>query len=69
MFAGERGPHRDALVLGAALALEVSGVAADVDAGRKRVEAVLDGGAAERLVHNLVACSSTALARKETGHG
>ena len=69
VFGGERGPHRDALVLGAALALEVSDVAADLDAGRQRAEAALDSGEAERLIDSLVECSPTPLSKTETGRG
>jgi len=69
VFSGERGPHRDALVLGASLALEVSGAAADLNAARTRVEAALDDGAAERLLDDLARCSPTALPRTESGRG
>ncbi len=52
VFEGERGAHRDALVLGAALALEV---AADVPPvrGVARAEEALDTGAAKRLLDAL----------------
>ena len=46
VFSGaDKGPHRDSLALGAALALEVSGIAAGREA-LARVNAVLDGGKA-----------------------
>jgi anthranilate phosphoribosyltransferase len=51
VFSGvDRGPHRDALVMGAALALEVSGIAGDARDGAARAVAALDSGAAARLV-------------------
>jgi anthranilate phosphoribosyltransferase len=51
VFAGEdRGPHRDALVLGAALALEVAGLADSPRAAAARAAAAIDSGAASRLV-------------------
>ncbi|MEN8143954.1 MAG: anthranilate phosphoribosyltransferase [Gemmatimonadota bacterium] len=52
-FSGQFGPHRDALVLGAALALEVSGQVDDGRQGRARAEAALDSGAAARLIDSL----------------
>jgi anthranilate phosphoribosyltransferase len=58
VFAGrDRGPHRDALVMGAALALEVAGLAADARAGAVRAAAAIDSGAAGRLVAALAAFS------------
>jgi anthranilate phosphoribosyltransferase len=52
VFAGETGPHRDALVLGASLALRVTGSTAEdaID----RVSAVLDGGGAQDLLNRLI---------------
>jgi anthranilate phosphoribosyltransferase len=69
VFGGERGPHRDALVLGAALALEVSGLAVDVEDGRRRADAALDGGAAERLLERITDFSAGPLAAAEGGRG
>jgi anthranilate phosphoribosyltransferase len=51
VFAGEIGPHRDALVLGAALALRVTG--STVEEALGRVSAVLDDGGALDLLHTL----------------
>lgn len=52
VFAGEKGPHRDAIVLSAALVLEVLGV--DKERGAvARVEAALDNGAVTALVKKL----------------
>lgn len=49
VFDGERGPHRDALVLGAALALEVAGEATPAE-GVARAARALDEGAGKRLL-------------------
>lgn len=51
VFAGEPGPHRDALVLGAALALRVTGD--DMASALKRAEEAIDSGAAALLVDAL----------------
>ena len=50
VFQGERGPHRDALVLGAALALEVSGRCRDMSQGAVAAAHALDDGSAARLL-------------------
>jgi len=52
-LAGERGAHRDALVLGAALGLEAAGRAASPRAARDAAEAAIDRGAASRLLDGL----------------
>lgn len=50
-FAGESGPHSDALALTAGLALEVTGAAASLDDGIEAARAALaDGSAADLLV-------------------
>jgi anthranilate phosphoribosyltransferase len=49
----DRGAHRDCLLLGTALALEVAGVAADPGAGVARASAAIDGGAARALLESL----------------
>lgn len=51
VFDGERGAHRDALVLGASLALRVTGV--DRTSAIQRVAAAIDDGSASRLLHQL----------------
>ena len=57
VFEGEEhGPHRDALVLGAALVLELTGRAAGPQGSTERVIATLDDGAAARLLSRL-ACA------------
>lgn len=58
VFAGrDRGPHRDALVMGGALALEVTGLAPDARAGAARAAAAIDSGAAAGVVASLAAFS------------
>jgi len=49
----ERGAHRDCLLLGTALALELAGVVAGPHAGIERAAAAIDGGAARRLLDAL----------------
>jgi anthranilate phosphoribosyltransferase len=46
----DRGAHRDCLMLGAALALEVAAVTADPHEGLARAAAAIDGGAARQLL-------------------
>jgi anthranilate phosphoribosyltransferase len=59
VFDGEKGPHRDALVLGAALALRVTG--STMDEAVDRVSTALDDGDARGLLDSL-----TALADRES---
>ena len=47
------GPHRDALVLTAGLALEVSGVAANMSAGVERAQGSIDSGASAAILEKL----------------
>lgn len=51
VFDGEEGPHRDALVLGASLALRVTGATAEV--ALQRARAALDQGTAQGLLDRL----------------
>jgi len=53
VLAGERGPHRDALVLGASLALRVTGKADDPTEALSMAAAAIDGGRAMALVNSL----------------
>jgi anthranilate phosphoribosyltransferase len=54
VFAGEeRGAHRDCLLLGTALALEVAGIEKDITAAMMHANRALDSGAALRLVNQL----------------
>ena len=57
VFAGEVGPHRDALVLGASLGLRVTGVAAEE--ALERAVGAIDDGAAQRLLGRLSTYRST----------
>ncbi len=50
---GERGPHRDALTLGAGLALEVAGEVATLTDGIRTAGATIDRGAAATLLGQL----------------
>jgi anthranilate phosphoribosyltransferase len=61
VFAGaDRGPHRDALVLNAALALEVTGTVADPIAAVHAAADALDRGDAVRLLERLAAFGQAA---------
>jgi anthranilate phosphoribosyltransferase len=53
VFAGEPGPHRDAIVLGAALALEVTGRALDPVSAVDLAAAALDDGRAMAMLRGL----------------
>jgi anthranilate phosphoribosyltransferase len=46
----DRGPHRDAIVLNAALALEVTGSVPDAAAGVRAAAEAIDRGDAQRLL-------------------
>jgi anthranilate phosphoribosyltransferase len=63
----DRGAHRDCLLLGTALALEVAGVAAEPRAGITRAAAALDGGAARQLLEALRARAPAAGSAPERG--
>jgi anthranilate phosphoribosyltransferase len=53
VFEGERGPHRDALVLGASLALEVTGGSGTAEDAVERAAAAIDDGSALALTGSL----------------
>jgi anthranilate phosphoribosyltransferase len=53
VFEGEQGPHRDSLVLGASLALEVTGRAEDAASGVEMAIDAIDSGKAHDLVGRL----------------
>ena len=55
----DRGAHRDCLLLGAALALEVAGMAKDLREGAERAAAAIDSGASARLLDSLAAFGAT----------
>ena len=66
VFAGEdRGAHRDALVLNAALALEVMGRVTDTARGVELAQACLDRGDARRLLDALAAFGRSEAAAPE----
>jgi len=54
VLSGTAGPHRDVVVLNAALALVVAGVAGDVGAGIAQAAASIDSGAARAKLASLV---------------
>ncbi len=54
ILAGETGPRRDIVVLNAAAALVVSGLAADLPAGVLRAQAAIDSGAAAVTLASLI---------------
>lgn len=58
---GERGPHRDALVLGAALALEVTGRVPDPAEAMNTARRTIDSGRASQLLDQLAAVTAPAL--------
>ncbi|MEQ1833149.1 MAG: anthranilate phosphoribosyltransferase [Candidatus Eisenbacteria bacterium] len=55
VLAGEKGPARDIVILNAAAALVVGGVAPDIQAGVVRVSQVIDSGEAARKLQDLAA--------------
>jgi anthranilate phosphoribosyltransferase len=54
VLGGEPGPARDVVVLNAAAALVVAGVAGELRTGAERARAILDSGAAARVLERLV---------------
>jgi anthranilate phosphoribosyltransferase len=54
----DRGAHRDCLLLGAALALEVAGVVRNLREGAERAAVAIDDGSAARLLGKLAAFGS-----------
>ena len=56
---GDTLAHREALILGAALALEVSGAAADADSGVARARMALEDGTGRQFVERLEAFASS----------
>ncbi|HEX6117342.1 MAG TPA: anthranilate phosphoribosyltransferase [Solirubrobacterales bacterium] len=68
VFAGERGPARDLVVLNAGAAIFVGGGAADLGAGVTLAQEAIDSGAAREVLERLVALSAE-LAGREPGGG
>jgi anthranilate phosphoribosyltransferase len=55
LYGEDRGAHRDCLLLGTALALELAGESRAPDEGLVRAAAAIDSGAARRLLEALKA--------------
>jgi anthranilate phosphoribosyltransferase len=58
VLATEPGPHRDLVVLNAAAAIYVGGLAADLEEGVAKAEAALDSGAAANVLERLIAATA-----------
>jgi anthranilate phosphoribosyltransferase len=58
VLGGEPGPHRDLVLLNAAAALYVGGLAADLDAGVDKAAAAIDSGAAANVLERLIAATA-----------
>lgn len=63
VLAGERGPHRDIVVLNAAAGLVVAGIASDLAAGASLAAAAIDDGRAAGVLDRLVEVSTREAAR------
>jgi anthranilate phosphoribosyltransferase len=50
----DQGAHRDALMLGTALALELAGVATDIEQGVQQAKETIETGTAAEFIHNLM---------------
>ena len=59
VLAGDTGPHRDLVLLNAAAALYVGGLAADLEAGVARAAEAIDTGAAADVLERLIAATVT----------
>jgi anthranilate phosphoribosyltransferase len=57
VLAGEAGPHRDIVLLNAAAAIYVGGLAADLEDGVAKAGATIDSGAAATLLDRLIAAT------------
>jgi anthranilate phosphoribosyltransferase len=62
VLAGETGPHRDIVLLNAAAAIAVAGLAPDLVAGLEAARASVDSGAAAAVLERLAAVSQQAAA-------
>jgi anthranilate phosphoribosyltransferase len=58
VLAGEPGPHRDLVLLNAAAALYVGGLARDLEQGVARAAEAIDSGAAANVLERLVAATA-----------
>jgi anthranilate phosphoribosyltransferase len=57
ILAGEKGPRRDVVLLNAAAALHVSGVAADLHEGIRGAVESIDSGRAQRVLERFISCT------------
>jgi anthranilate phosphoribosyltransferase len=57
VLGGDPGPHRDLVLLNAAAALYVGGLAADLEAGVARAAEAIDSGAAAQVLERLIAAT------------
>jgi anthranilate phosphoribosyltransferase len=57
VLAGESGPHRDIVLLNAAAAIYVGGLAADLEDGVAKAAAAVDSGAAATLLDRVIAAT------------
>lgn len=57
VFAGERGPTRDVVVINAAAAFYVAGKVTTLDDGARLAEKMIDSGAASHKLRELIECS------------
>jgi anthranilate phosphoribosyltransferase len=64
LYGEDRGPHRDCLLLGAALALEVAGQARSPREAVDRAASAIDSGAARRVLEALAAFSNSGEPRR-----
>ena len=55
VLAGEPGPQRDLVLLNAAAAIYVGGLAADLEEGVAKAAAAIDSGAAAEILERLIA--------------
>ncbi len=62
VLGGDRGPHRDIVVLNAAAGLVVAGLAGDLAEGLERARASIDDGRAAAVLEDLVGASAEAAA-------
>jgi anthranilate phosphoribosyltransferase len=60
VLAGENGPHRDIVLLNAAAAIYVGGLAADLEEGVGKAAAAIDSGAAASVLDRLIAATVSA---------
>lgn len=58
VLGGDPGPHRDLVLLNAAAALYVGGLAADLEAGVARAAEAIDSGAAADVLERLIAATA-----------